>query len=87
MKGNVSDFLQAVLNDMLIQSEEVKQIQKACFPEVKTSDVAEEVCEVGENTTRVLCPKGMEKEDEEFLEKLNKLIHDHCRVEIFRLNF
>lgn len=76
MKGNVNYFLQAVLNDMLSSKEENSEVKKITLQKL--------LCLIS-HQKRMIADwrklgnklKRKSKEDEEFLNKLNMLIHEN----------
>lgn len=77
MKGNVNYFLQAVLNDMLSSKEEKQRGEEDNCAETPLSDISSKeddsrLEEIGQQTQA-----KNSKEDEEFLNKLNMLIHEN----------
>lgn len=84
LKGNVSHFLQAVLNDVLESKDEKLQTEKECLETVVTSEDAllqtVETCRQEEGRPEELkqeSPLESKKEDEEFINRLNMLINEN----------
>lgn len=77
MKGNVNYFLQAVLNDMLSSKEEKQRGEEDNFAETPLSDISSKEDDSRLGETRQQTQAKNSKEDEEFLNKLNMLIHEN----------
>lgn len=77
MKGNVNYFLQAVLNDMLSSKEEKQRGEEDNFAETPLSDISSKEDDSRQEETGQQTQAKNSKEDEEFLNKLNMLIHEN----------
>lgn len=77
MKGNVNYFLQAVLNDMLSSKEEKQRGEEDNCAETPLSDISSKEDDSRLEETRQQTQAKNSKEDEEFLNKLNMLIHEN----------
>lgn len=77
MKGNVNYFLQAVLNDMLSSKEEKQRGEEDNFAETPLSDISSKEDDSRLEETGQQTQVKNSKEDEEFLNKLNMLIHEN----------
>lgn len=77
MKGNVNYFLQAVLNDMLSSKEEKQRGEEDNFAETPLSDISSKEDDSRLEETVQQTQAKNSKEDEEFLNKLNMLIHEN----------
>lgn len=77
MKGNVNYFLQAVLNDMLSSKEEKQRGEEDNFAETPLSDISSKEDDSRLEETGLQTQAKNSKEDEEFLNKLNMLIHEN----------
>lgn len=77
MKGNVNYFLQAVLNDMLSSKEEKQRGEEDNFAETPLSDISSKEDDNRLEETGQQTQAKNSKEDEEFLNKLNMLIHEN----------
>ena len=77
MKGNVNYFLQAVLNDMLSSEEEKQRGEEDNFAETPLSDISSKEDDSRLEETGQQTQAKNSKEDEEFLNKLNMLIHEN----------
>lgn len=77
MKGNVNYFLQAVLNDMLSSKEEKQRGEEDNFTETPLSDISSKEDDSRLEETGEQTQAKNSKEDEEFLNKLNMLIHEN----------
>lgn len=77
MKGNVNYFLQAVLNDMLSSKEEKQRGEEHNFAETPLSDISSKEDDSRLEETGQQTQAKNSKEDEEFLNKLNMLIHEN----------
>lgn len=77
MKGNVNYFLQAVLNDMLSSKEEKQRGKEDNFAETPLSDISSKEDDSRLEETGQQTQAKNSKEDEEFLNKLNMLIHEN----------
>jgi len=77
MKGNVDYFLQAVLNDMLSSKEEKQRGEEDNFAETPLSDISSKEDDSRLEETGQQTQAKNSKEDEEFLNKLNMLIHEN----------
>lgn len=77
MKGNVNYFLQAVLNDMLSSKEEKQRGEEDNCAETPLSDISSEEDDSRLEETGQQTQAKNSKEDEEFLNKLNMLIHEN----------
>lgn len=77
MKGNVNYFLQAVLNDMRSSKEEKQRGEEDNFAETPLSDISSKEDDSRLGETRQQTQAKNSKEDEEFLNKLNMLIHEN----------
>lgn len=77
MKGNVNYFLQAVLNDMLNSKEEKQRGEEDNFAETPLSDISSKEDDSRLEETGQQTQAKNSKEDEEFLNKLNMLIHEN----------
>lgn len=77
MKGNVNYFLQAVLNDMLSSKEEKQRGEEDNFAETPLSDISSKEDDSRLEETGEQTQAKNSKEDEEFLNKLNMLIHEN----------
>ena len=77
MKGNVNYFLQAVLNDMLSSKEEKQRGEEDNFAETPLSDISSKEDDSRLEETGQQTQAKNSKEDEEFLNKLNMLIHEN----------
>ena len=75
MKGNVNYFLQAVLNDMLSSKEEKQRGEEDNCAETPLSDISSKEDDSRLEETGQQTQAKNSKEDEEFLNKLNMLIH------------
>ena len=77
MKGNVNYFLQAVLNDMLSSKEEKQRGEEDNCAETPLSDISSKEDDSQLEETGQQTQAKNSKEDEEFLNKLNMLIHEN----------
>ena len=77
MKGNVNYFLQAVLNDMLSSKEEKQRGEEDNCAEPPLSDISSKEDDSRLEETGQQTQAKNSKEDEEFLNKLNMLIHEN----------
>ena len=77
MKGNVNYFQQAVLNDMLSSKEEKQRGEEDNFAETPLSDISSKEDDSRLEETGQQTQAKNSKEDEEFLNKLNMLIHEN----------
>lgn len=77
MKGNVNYFLQAVLNDMRSSKEEKQRGEEDNFAETPLSDISSKEDDSRLEETGQQTQAKNSKEDEEFLNKLNMLIHEN----------
>ena len=77
MKGNVNYFLQAVLNDMLSGKEEKQRGEEDNCAETPLSDISSKEDDSRLEETGQQTQAKNSKEDEEFLNKLNMLIHEN----------
>lgn len=77
MKGNVNYFLQAVLNDMFSSKEEKQRGEEDNFAETPLSDISSKEDDSRLEETGEQTQAKNSKEDEEFLNKLNMLIHEN----------
>lgn len=77
MKGNVDYFLQAVLNDMLSSKEEKQRGEEDNCAETPLSDISSKEDDSRLEETGQQTQAKNSKEDEEFLNKLNMLIHEN----------
>lgn len=77
MKGNVNYFLQAVVNDMLSSKEEKQRGEEDNFAETPLSDISSKEDDSRLEETGQQTQAKNSKEDEEFLNKLNMLIHEN----------
>lgn len=77
MRGNVNYFLQAVLNDMLSSKEEKQRGEEDNFAETPLSDISSKEDDSRLEETGQQTQAKNSKEDEEFLNKLNMLIHEN----------
>ena len=77
MKGNVNYFLQAILNDMLSSKEEKQRGEEDNFAETPLSDISSKEDDSRLEETGQQTQAKNSKEDEEFLNKLNMLIHEN----------
>ena len=77
MKGNVNYFLQAVLNDMLSSKEEKQRGEEDDCAETPLSDISSKEDDSRLEETGQQTQAKNSKEDEEFLNKLNMLIHEN----------
>lgn len=77
MKGNVNYFLQAVLNDMLSSKEEKQRGEEDNCAETPLSDISSKEDDSRLEETGLQTQAKNSKEDEEFLNKLNMLIHEN----------
>ena len=77
MKGNVNYFLQAVLNDTLSSKEEKQRGEEDNFAETPLSDISSKEDDSRLEETGQQTQAKNSKEDEEFLNKLNMLIHEN----------
>lgn len=77
MKGNVNYFLQAVLNDMLSSKEEKQRGEEDNFAETPLSDISSKEDDSRLEETGQQTQAKNSKEDEEFLNKFNMLIHEN----------
>lgn len=77
MKGNVNYFLQAVLNDMLSTKEEKQRGEEDNCAETPLSDISSKEDDSRLEETGQQTQAKNSKEDEEFLNKLNMLIHEN----------
>ena len=77
MKGNVNYFLQAVLNDMLSSKEEKQRGEEDNCAETPLSDILSKEDDSRLEETGQQTQAKNSKEDEEFLNKLNMLIHEN----------
>lgn len=77
MKGNVNYFLQAVLNDMLSSKEEKQRGEEDNCAETPLSDISSKEDDSRLEETGEQTQAKNSKEDEEFLNKLNMLIHEN----------
>lgn len=77
MKGNVNYFLQAVLNGMLSSKEEKQRGEEDNFAETPLSDISSKEDDSRLEETGQQTQAKNSKEDEEFLNKLNMLIHEN----------
>lgn len=76
MKGNVNYFLQAVLNDMSSKEEKQRGEEDNCA-ETPLSDISSKEDDSRLEETGQQTQAKNSKEDEEFLNKLNMLIHEN----------
>lgn len=77
MKGNVNYFLQAVLNDMVSSKEEKQRGEEDNCAETPLSDISSKEDDSRLEETGQQTQAKNSKEDEEFLNKLNMLIHEN----------
>lgn len=77
MKGNVNYFLQAALNDMLSSKEEKQRGEEDNCAETPLSDISSKEDDSRLEETGQQTQAKNSKEDEEFLNKLNMLIHEN----------
>lgn len=77
MKGNVNYFLQAVLNDMPSSKEEKQRGEEDNCAETPLSDISSKEDDSRLEETGQQTQAKNSKEDEEFLNKLNMLIHEN----------
>ena len=77
MKGNVNYFLQAVLNDILSSKEEKQRGEEDNCAETPLSDISSKEDDSRLEETGQQTQAKNSKEDEEFLNKLNMLIHEN----------
>ena len=78
MKGSVNHFLQAVLNDMLSGKGEKQRGEEDNFAEIFLSDIqSKEVDDDRMVETEQQTQQKNNKEDEEFINKLNTLINEN----------
>lgn len=77
MKGNVNYFPQAVLNDMLSSKEEKQRGEEDNCAETPLSDISSKEDDSRLEETGQQTQAKNSKEDEEFLNKLNMLIHEN----------
>ena len=77
MKGNVNYFLQAGLNDMLSSKEEKQRGEEDNCAETPLSDISSKEDDSRLEETGQQTQAKNSKEDEEFLNKLNMLIHEN----------
>lgn len=77
MKGNANYFLQAVLNDMLSSKEEKQRGEEDNCAETPLSDISSKEDDSRLEETGQQTQAKNSKEDEEFLNKLNMLIHEN----------
>ena len=77
MKGNVNYFLQAVLNDMLSSKEEKQRGEEDNCAETPLSDISSKEDDSRLEETGQQTQAKNSTEDEEFLNKLNMLIHEN----------
>lgn len=77
IKGNVNYFLQAVLNDMLSSKEEKQRGEEDNCAETPLSDISSKEDDSRLEETGQQTQAKNSKEDEEFLNKLNMLIHEN----------
>lgn len=77
VKGNVNYFLQAVLNDMLSSKEEKQRGEEDNCAETPLSDISSKEDDSRLEETGQQTQAKNSKEDEEFLNKLNMLIHEN----------
>lgn len=77
MKGNVNYFLQAVLNDKLSSKEEKQRGEEDNCAETPLSDISSKEDDSRLEETGQQTQAKNSKEDEEFLNKLNMLIHEN----------
>lgn len=77
MKGNVNYFLQVVLNDMLSSKEEKQRGEEDNCAETPLSDISSKEDDSRLEETGQQTQAKNSKEDEEFLNKLNMLIHEN----------
>ena len=77
MKGNVNYFLQAVLNDMLSSKEEKQRGEEDNCAETPLSNISSKEDDSRLEETGQQTQAKNSKEDEEFLNKLNMLIHEN----------
>lgn len=77
MKGNVNYFQQAVLNDMLSSKEEKQRGEEDNCAETPLSDISSKEDDSRLEETGQQTQAKNSKEDEEFLNKLNMLIHEN----------
>lgn len=77
MEGNVNYFLQAVLNDMLSSKEEKQRGEEDNCAETPLSDISSKEDDSRLEETGQQTQAKNSKEDEEFLNKLNMLIHEN----------
>lgn len=77
MKGNVNYFLQAVLNDMRSSKEEKQRGEEDNCAETPLSDISSKEDDSRLEETGQQTQAKNSKEDEEFLNKLNMLIHEN----------
>lgn len=87
MKGNVNYFLQAVLNDMLSSKEEKQRGEEDNFAETPLSDISSKEDDSRLEETGQQTQAKNSKEDEEFLNKLNMLIHENMAGGEFSIKF
>ena len=90
MKGSMNHFLQAVLNDILKNKEEKFQATVVEEEELQNTTVplnvlSEKVKE--DNNEPMQQKQTFTKEDEDFIEKLNKLINDNMAGEELSIKF
>ena len=93
MKGSMNHFLQAVLNDILKNKEEKFQATVVVVEEeeelqnttVPLNVLSEKVKE--DNNEPMQQKQTFTKEDEDFIEKLNKLINDNMAGEELSIKF
>ena len=91
MKGSMNHFLQAVLNDILKNKEEkfqatvVEEEEELQNTTVPLNVLSEKVKE--DNNEPMQQKQTFTKEDEDFIEKLNKLINDNMAGEELSIKF
>lgn len=85
MKGNMNHFLQAILNDIL-RNKEDKLPTEESIPET-TPVVQTLATEIDEEKEPKQCPQTNNKEDEEFIDKLNLLINENMAGEELSIKF
>ena len=87
MKGSMSHFLQAILNDILKNKEEKfqateEELQNTTIPLTVLSEQVKE-----NNNEPTQQKQTVTKEDEDFIDKLNKLINDNMAGEELSIKF
>lgn len=87
MKGSMSHFLQAILNDILKNKEEKfqateEELQNTTVPLTVLSEQVKE-----NNNEPTQQKQTVTKEDEDFIDKLNKLINDNMAGEELSIKF